>query len=1205
MRTIVRNSIILLFVLGLALWSIIPPEKRLRLGKDLAGGASLIYAVDIKPGDQGDTLSKVIEVIKNRLDPTGSLELAIVGQGSDRIEITMPLPTANVKRLRAAFDEVLKSLPSATLSLDELERIALMPAAERNRSLAEKAGGDAERLAFLEQAVRDFDALAAARKALADARTAVQSTKDKIRNLASPAADDPILTGLNAALAAAEQAEQDAVRSVAALEISYEASRGKALAVGLNAADLVRALSLSDKPVKLTGKDGKVVQLDSPRARELKQIEERFPQQKPLIAKAIEAWSNYQGERKTLDDPQDIVRILRGAGVLNFRITVNPGEWSGEADAREQLRKAGPKAARGQDVGWFKVNKIESWVDTVDGLEALRKSPAAFFAGRGLIAEEYKGEYYVLAWDRRGLRLTEDDGTWSVSRAFPGADQLGRPAIDFQMDALGADKLGELTGKNVGKNMAVILDDEIYTAPRLQSRISSSGQITGSFPQSEIEYIVRVLGAGSLAAKLSKEPVSIHSVGPELGADNLRASFITGIIAFAAVAAFMVVYYFGCGMIAVVALVVNFILVLAMMAVNHTAFSIPAIAGIILTFGQAVDSNVLVYERMREEFHHGHDLRTSVRLGFSRALPPIVDGNVSNLIICVVLGFLGTQEIRGFAITLGIGVATTLFSTLFVSRLIFNIFIEVFGWRKASQLPMAVPFVQRLLSPHVDWMKHRWTFLGALAVLLAASAVVIYMRGADLLGMEFRGGTAVTLVFKQTPGPDGRLVQTKLKRAEVEQRIKAMAGAAPAGSPLRMLEEKKAQVIAVNPDADNVTSSTFTIKSLITDATTIQSGLSLAFADVLDTRPPSKFTGSDQISGAHAPTFPITSSVLGQSIDRPEVRTPTGEFYGGLAIVIDHLDPPPSLLDITSRIRQARERSSFAEAASHLERVVVIDGTDAAVKSAVVMIVDPARSYGDDPKAWESTLRDPEWNLVRTALSEAQTLGSVQSFSPAIARTFMSQGIICTLVSLLLLTIYVFIRFGTIRWAVAATVPLFADVIGIVGLLGVAQMLYESPATHNFARAIGILPFDFDLTQIAAVLTIVGYSLNDKIIILDRIRENKGRLPYASYQVVNDSINQTLSRTVITGGAHMITTIVLYIFGGEAVRGFAYTFNLGVILGTYTSIVSTPLVWSHKYDPSVNPGAPGSSNGQAGTGSSASSNGVHGSGRGAPAGGRA
>src|SRR5262249_25337832 len=143
-----------------------------------------------------------------------------------------------------------------------------------------------------------------------------------------------------------------------------------------------------------------------------------------------------------------------------------------------------------------------------------------------------------------------------------------------------------------------------------------------------------VLAAGSLQAKLNPQPISESTLGPELGADNLRTSFITGIIAFAMVAGFMIVYYYGSGVIAVIALAYNFVLVLGIMGLCDAAFTLPGIAGVVLTFGQAVDANVLIYERMREEFHRGADMRTAVRLGFARGLPPIVDGNISNLIIC-------------------------------------------------------------------------------------------------------------------------------------------------------------------------------------------------------------------------------------------------------------------------------------------------------------------------------------------------------------------------------------------------------------------------------------------------------------------------------------------------------------------------------------------------------------------------------------------
>ena len=492
--------------------------------------------------------------------------------------------------------------------------------------------------------------------------------------------------------------------------------------------------------------------------------------------------------------------------------------------------------------------------------------------------------------------------------------------------------------------------------------------------------------------------------------------------------------------------------------------------------------------------------------------------------------------------------------------------VEKLGWRHASQLPMKFPFVQRLMTPHVDWMKHRHVLLGLLVLFLAGSAVIVVQRGSDLLGMEFRGGTAVTLSFKQKPGTGEKVEFLTLDRAEVEKRVKAVAAAAPASSPLRRLDE--AQIIAVNPEQNQVTSHIFTIKSRITDPNAVQQALSTAFADMLAQRQALTFEGVEARADRGAPLYPITTPVLGESIDRSDVRTPSGEFYNGLAIVLSNINPPVSLKELQSRLDETRTKSEYSDTLSRRHTIKALGGSDSAVSSAVILVQDPNTPYVPNDTQWTSNVRDREWKLVHESLAENQTLASVQSFSAAIARSFAAQGIVCTLLSLLLLTIYVFVRFGTVRWAIAATVPLFADVIGILGLIGVAQLLYESPATHPFARAVGLLPFDLDLSQIAAILTIVGYSLNDKIIILDRIRENKGKLPYASYEVINDSINQTLSRTVITAGAHMITTIVLYVFGGEAVRGFAYTFNLGVLLGTYTSIVSTPLVWSGVHDKS-------------------------------------
>jgi preprotein translocase SecF subunit len=451
-------------------------------------------------------------------------------------------------------------------------------------------------------------------------------------------------------------------------------------------------------------------------------------------------------------------------------------------------------------------------------------------------------------------------------------------------------------------------------------------------------------------------------------------------------------------------------------------------------------------------------------------------------------------------------------------------------------------------------------------VFLGVSGWIAVSRGEDLLGMEFRAGTAVTLNFKTTgPAPkEGEPApRMKMDRPEVERKVKHIGESAKPGSPLKSLAE--AQVIAVNPDANNIRSDTFTIKSKVTDPGLIHDALVAEFQDSLDVLQGLSFEGS-KATPDRAPAFPITSTDLGHSIEKPGKGGNVAEFRGGLAIVLDHLKPTVSRQELVERLAKERSKADFADTSQRHVEVRVLEGSEAAVSSAVVLVSDPDIRF-EDRQRWTSDLRDREWKLATRALTESEALAGVQSFSPAIAKTFATQGFVCTLLSLLLLTVYVFVRFGTLRWAVAATVPLFADVIGIVGLLGLAQILYLSPSTQNWAAAVGLRPFDLDLAQIAAVLTIVGYSLNDKIIILDRIRENKGKLAYASKKVINDSINQTLSRTCITAGAHMITTIALYMFGGESVRGFAYTFNLGVLLGTYTSIVSTPLVWSAKSEP--------------------------------------
>lgn len=1163
MRELVRNAVIVAVVLLLAVYGLYPPGEKLRLGKDLAGGVSLVYAVDIRPGEPArEVLNRVIDVIRDRVDPTGQMEITIVAQGTNRIEISMPLPTERVKQLRAEFEEVLAELDRRAVSVDEFERMMRLPAGERAERIEEAALGDAERLERFEAAARVFDRIGSARGDLEEAGSRLEAAEAALREargLEESPEREAAVERAEAELARAEREFDAAATEAARAELAYEGAREEALAMAVSGEQLRRILSLPDDTHRLEDRAaGEWVTMPGARTRALERLYEENPGARELIDRAIAAWERYDSQRRTLDDPSDLIRLLRGAGVLNFRITVNPGDHPEEERLRRELRENGPRAVRGEDARWFRVNRIENWYDTVQDLQRLLEDPTGFFAGRGYVVEEFEGQYYMLCWDTRDKRLTEADGRWGLAGARRGVDQLGRPAIDFEMDTLGTRRLGNLTGPHVGENMAVLLDNEVYTAPRLLGRIARRGQITGQFSTVELNYIIRVLTAGQLQAMLSPEPISQSVVGPELGADNLRQGLNAGIVALLAVSVFMVLYYYGYGAVAVTALVMNGLIILGAMAFQRAAFTLPGIAGIVLTFGIAVDANVLIYERIREELLNKADLRTAVRLGYQRALSAIVDGNVTNLIVCVVLGFMGTPEIKGFAITLGIGVVATMFTALFATRVFFTFFVDHLKIRRMAMLPMTVPLIERVLTPSVDWMRMRGLFAVISIAGIGLGVLMITVQGEEMLDTVFRGGTDVEIRLRSEE--DGSALT--MTRAEVQERIRA-SGYVHEDSPVRELAN--AQVLVVNPQADGVTSDRFRIKTVLTDSIAVQDALVDIFRDVVDSRPPVRFDAAGEEDYRRAPVYPVLTGTLGENIDRPELRHPVGDFRGGVAIVLDNLEPAVGVEGLEARFQQLRSQPDFVATLGRTERIIVIRGTERAAEAAVFLVHDQNIDYFLDEATWGSELASSEWSLVRSALTQTTTLANVESFSPAVAATFRAQATVAVFLAAVLILIYVWVRFGSVRYSLAAITAVIHDCLIVVGMIAVAEIIYER--APNFAQAVGILPFKIDLNLIAALLTILGYSLNDSIVIMDRIRENRGKLPYASRAVINMSINQTMSRTVITSGTTLIAILVLYIFGGERVREFAYALLIGIAVGTYSTIaVASPMVWSRRLD---------------------------------------
>lgn len=1143
MRHYVRNIIIAIALIVLSLWASYPPGEKIGLGKDLRGGASLIYSVEIGSTENAsEVIPQVIDVLKKRIDPNGLYEISMVRQGQDRIEITMPLPSDRVKVLRKAFEAELAKLSVTSIDDAQFERIMRLSSQERDHRLQELGQVSETVNTSLRDAAQAYDRAQQLRAQLRLKALNPDTPEEELDQIADAAAE---------------------------AEIQYEVARDTALATAISPEHVKRALERSTEKKSIRDGD-RYVEISSERERALDEIRAQHPEIASQLQQVIDAFDEYSRNRKSLDDTSDLKRLVQASGVLSFRITVDPQGRGNtgithpdEMRLRELLREKGPKQASARDARWFKINKPDSWYDSVGSFDRMIANPAQYFyeyGGAGYVVEEYNGDYYLLAWDTRDLRITNDDSRWKVSRAYQTADQLGRPAIGFEMDASGAARMGELTGNNVGYRMAVLLDDQVYTAPNLNARITSRGIIEGDFSMEEINYIIRVLGAGSLQAKLSPEPLSENTIAPELGQDNLAAGIDAGKWALGIVSVFMLLYYLGYGFVAVLCLSANAILILGALALSRASLTLPGIAGIILTFGMAVDANVLIFERIREELNAGIDLRQAVRLGYEKALSSIVDGNVTNLIVCLVLANVGTQEIRGFAITLGIGVVCTMISALFFSHIIMVSLVDKLRIRKLSMLPMIFKPLEKALNPNINWIALRWVSVFISLFFVGLGVIMVITQGSKMLDTEFRGGTQITLAFKHDPdNPEQRLT---MQRPQVERIVHELGETNIAIQPLR-----NADVLPINPEPDGITADTFTIKTTSANRDQLGPAIVGAFRDKLDVPPPLNFQDAQALEASAAPVRPIIETRLGENINLPDIRNDVTEFVGGVAIVLKDISPPQTAESIRERLDITRQKDDFTDIVGRKLDIIILSGTPDAIQTAVIVVNDPTIDYFVNADVWQSEVAQREWDLVSAALANSSDQLSVQSFSPAIAENFRATAFAAVMLSLMLILIYIWVRFGSVRYSAAAIAALTHDVLVVIGLIAFAEILYEHETFAPFTRALLIEPFKIDLNLVAAILTLIGYSLNDTIVIMDRIRENRGKLPYASKKVINRSINETISRTLITSGTTLLAILLLYIDGGPGVHAFSYALLVGVLVGTYSSIaVAAPLVWSRKRD---------------------------------------
>lgn len=1169
MQNLVWKSVLIIAVLALCVFALYPPSQKIRLGKDLQGGTSLVYLVNMpaETVDKAGLLAQTITVLKDRVNPQGVLDISMQPLGVDRIEIVMPLPNDAVKSLRKVYDDKLSALKSSS----QITEAQLDEALRFNRAPAEfgaSSGIDTGKITALQDS---FNALQEARQTLTAARAAATQ----------PAATEPPATTQPEAMFMLEQRVADALDK-------YEALRAEVLSLNLDAARVVRVVSLSNERKAMKDATGKIL-LDekgetqyepSPRTVAVDALKKQYPQLVNQIDEVLKAHDEYQSKRTTLDDPEDLMRLLRGAGVLQFQIVVKNSSPEGLniQTMRQQLAELGPGNTESSVARWYPINSTKEWAKEPALESELERDPQTYFANRfDMVAERYNGTIYLLLYTAPGKAMLHDaNNRWSVESTNRTQDQLGRAAVSFRLDPSGGNLMSRLTGAHVQQKMAIVLDDQVYTAPNLNSQIGNSGIIEGDFSVDDINYLIRVLAAGSLSARLSDQPIAINTLGPTLGRDNLQRGLMACMWSVVAVAVFMILYYFQAGMIANIAVIANAVMVFGVMAMIDGTFTLPGLAGIALTIGTAVDANILINERIREELERGEDLRSAVRLGYSKAFSTIIDANVTNLIVCVVLVKTATTEVKGFALTLMIGILGTLFTALFMTRVIFNFLIDAGIMKRMPMLATTFPAVHRLLQPNLDWIGLRRVFIPVSMVLVLVSWVLVLSRGNGLFDTEFRGGLAISMRTREEPPQSGK--RLALKQLDVEERVQSIGKKAESmpPSPQRdvLMELKNADVVTIGDTqtVDGVLAAEgFQVKVALPpsapDAASFKDAVVGSLLEVLghdiDVTEPLRFAGSGNADQTQF-TFPVLSPVLGENIKRPEATQNVGPLLGGVAIVIDDLNPPATVADIESRLGKMRDQPDFMNTKGRDQKVFGLEAADpanpaAGFKSVVIVVADPLVNYSKvDFDTWERSLASREWALVNESLSRPPSFEQISEFSSAVASTLRANAIVAVVLSLLGILVYIWIRFGSLRYSTGAIVALVHDVSIAMGALAISQIIGETA----FGKALLLESFHIDLNVIAAVLTLIGYSLNDTIVVLDRIRENRGKRMFATAEIVNASINQTFSRTTLTSLTMLISLIILYVYGGTGIRPFAFCMLIGMFVGTYSSIaIAAPLVF--------------------------------------------
>jgi len=766
-----------------------------------------------------------------------------------------------------------------------------------------------------------------------------------------------------------------------------------------------------------------------------------------------------------------------------------------------------------------------------------------------------------------------------LSNPVVSQNRRNQPVVVFDVKNEFQNVFGQWTEANIRLPMAIILNKEYHSAPTIRDRLTTNVQISLGMgrARSEIEKeaktLATVLQTGSL--KIQPELEARNVMGPSLAGQSRDRGILAVAIAFLAVLIFMVFYYRASGMIANFALLLNLVMLVGFMAFFQAVLTLPGIAGIVLTVGMAVDANILISERIREERRGGRSLRRAMSEGYDRALSAIVDANVTSIITAVFLYNFGSGPVRGFAVTLAIGLLVSMFTAIFVTRTIFEWLLK---HGKITELSAAGSGA----APKIRWLALR-RYFGPLSVAAIIGGLVIFSMTDryTVYDIDFTGGYKLQADFRDKTTADEVLHLLATTKKEVDVEITEFAK----DSNQKVKRHEKI-VMGPYPDAQVLSAGTegrsveIKVQRLFAATDHDDKALAPAF---------SKYVR--QILGARLlPDWSVVPPDIFNYVapkDAPEDAEPDPleALSGGWHMVIAFRDPG-NVLD-ASHVRAAFEDDfpfwvredgkdvPYKPSAKSATRSVVvrpypieagagIDAFDIWFKTTTASGATPTRARAEMRQRIEQYIGGDEFKtrLKRdVAGEEAQAQFDLVELSKAfpsedhigssVAQRLKDDAILALLLSLIGIIIYIALRFRSRAMGFAAVLCLFHDVAITLGLV-------------SLANSLGLVDAKINLAMVAAFLTLVGYSVNDTVVIFDRIRENRGKRRTIDAELIDLSVNQTLARTIRTTATFLLVCLALFIFNygqRNVLEGFSFLLILGSVIGTYSTIaISTPLL---------------------------------------------